>query len=222
MATIKINEGTKFETPVDLEDGEGIIFVHPHKNRMWQSIDQGCLMSLLGLVTLGIIYIFKPKQRWQISFVLTNKRIVAIPVPPNKKQNPVSSYYYKNIINAKRSNQAKKSDEARIADLYITLSGKGNQVTYRVGMALTAGNIFSSFKADIIEGEARNASVRSATSATFDQGIYTQQSIDKYYAAMEKAAKDRAANMDFSKAGHAQILDYIVDVINSCVEEAKK
>jgi hypothetical protein len=222
MTTVKINEGTKFETPLDLEDGEGIIFVHPSKNRMWQSIDQGCLMMLLGVVTLGIIYIFKPKQRWQVNFVLTNKRIVTIPVPPNKKNNPVDSYYYKDIIKAKPTTQAKESDEARIADLHIIMSGKGNLVNFRVGMAITAGNIFNSFKADIVEGEARNAGVRSATSATFDQGIYTLKSIDKYYAAMEKAARDRAANMDFSKAGHTQIRDYIVDVINICVEEVKK
>jgi hypothetical protein len=39
---------------------------------------------------------------------------------------------------------------------------------------------------------------------------------------MNKNAQARAAGMDFSKAKHQQLRDYIVDVINSCVEEINK
>jgi hypothetical protein len=65
--------------------------------------------------------------------------------------------------------------------------------------------------------KARNASVYNSGLAAFDQGHYTQASIDKYYAAMGKAA-----NMDFSDAAHNKLRDYIVDVINSCVGEINK
>jgi hypothetical protein len=34
MATVKIHEGTKIETSLDLQDDEGVIFVSPEKNKL--------------------------------------------------------------------------------------------------------------------------------------------------------------------------------------------
>ena len=62
-----------------MEDGEGVIFVKPPKNLIARAI---------GVKT------------WNVTAVLTNKRLVVIPQPPNKKNMQFESYYYKNIESA--------------------------------------------------------------------------------------------------------------------------
>jgi hypothetical protein len=228
METVKFDEGTKFETSLDLQDDEGVIFVRPIQNKMIRHIDSGCLWTLLTFITLGLALIFKPKQTWQANFVITSQRVVSIPLPPNKKNFPVESFYFSDISKVKAVKQDKASDEASSANFTITMkpTGKssiqGNIITFMVCMAMTAKNWFNAFKAEVAEGQARNASVMNASLAAMDYQHYTKKSVDKYYAEMERRAKERAANMDFSKAGHAQVRDFIVDLINTCVEEVNK
>jgi cysteine sulfinate desulfinase/cysteine desulfurase-like protein len=57
-----------------------------------------------------------------------------------------------------------------------------------------------------------------AHAAATGAATYTEYSPN--FAAMDKAAKARAENMDFSKAGHRQMRDYIVDVVSQCVKIA--
>jgi hypothetical protein len=42
VATVKIHEGTKFETTVDLQEDEGVIFVSPEKSKLMRCIPQRC------------------------------------------------------------------------------------------------------------------------------------------------------------------------------------
>jgi len=232
MATVKIHEGTKFETPLDLQDDEGIVFAVPLKNKVMRNINPGCLWTFLTLVTLGIILIFVPKarpKRVNGNFVLTNKRIVVIPRPPNKKNDPVESFYWKDISKAKAISQYKKSNEVAMGqfDLYLIPGRnpqypKGEVLNFFIFAEASLKNLMTQMSAAAAENAAANAAVMGATMRSFDEGVYTSKSLDKYYAAMEKRAKDRAKNLDFSSADHNQMRDYIVDVINGCVEEFKK
>jgi hypothetical protein len=104
MATVKIHEGTKFEVAAELEDGESIVFTVPEKIKVMRRIEMGCLWQFLTLITAGIICIFVKKARpvsWMVNFIITNKRVINIPVSPNKKNNPTESFYWKNIHKAK-------------------------------------------------------------------------------------------------------------------------
>ena len=232
MATVKIHEGTKFETPLDLEDDEGIVFVVPEKNRIRLTVNPGCLWQLLWFLTLGIICIFVPKARnrqWNVNFVLTNKRVIIIPCPPNKKGNPVESFYWKDIVRARAQKTVDKSQAAAFAILNIMLKDgsvpenfPSGDIQFYLSMEMTRENIRAAREAARIENAAKNATQNSIIGQSWGDGVYTQKSMDKYYAAMEKRAKDRAANMDFSSADHNQMRDYIVDVINDCVDEANK
>jgi len=232
MATVKIHEGTKHETPLDLEDDEGIVFVVPAKNYVLRIVTPGCLYQLLQVVTLGIICIFVKEARnkqWYASFVITNKRIIVIPRLPNKKNDPVESFYWKDIVHAKSVKAQKQSDAAGRAEFSVTIKAganhdypKGELIQFYLCAEASLKTAFNVMKAAHAENAAANAAVMGATMRTFDEGVYTSKSLDKYYAAMEKRAKDRAANLDFSKADHSQMRDYIVDVINDCVDEVNK
>jgi len=211
MATVKFDEGTKFETSLDLEEGEGVIFVKPPKNKSERAIG------------------FKV---WYVTIVITNKRLVTIPQPPNKKKIQTESFYYKDIKTAKVKSPMTSEGEDNRALFNIILNNggsskyeadkKGDNGFFSIKMEMSAKNIIGSFINDIIRGAARNASVANASLSTFDRPHYTDNSVDKYYETMNKQAKERAASLDFAKAGHKDIRDYIVDVVNLCVEEANK
>ena len=89
---------------------------------------------------------------------------------------------------------------------------------------MSLGNVLKAMSAWNSEVDAKNASVYGASlrMAKGEDYVYTKASLDKYYANMEKAAQERAKNLDFSKADHNQTRDYIVDLINQCVEEVNK
>jgi hypothetical protein len=215
MATVKIHEGTKNETSLDLQDDEGVIFVCPQKNLIWRNIPAGCLFFL------------HPGKKWKANLVITSKRLITIPLPPNKKNFAVESYYFKDMTKAKAVSQQQASQEAAMAVFSVSMKPGGNSSFLEGGqfwvcMESNLKNLFTAFKAHEAEDNARNAGVYNAGFALMDEGHYTQKSIDKYYAAIEKRAKEKAASMDFSKAGHAQIRDCIVDLINTCVEEVNK
>jgi hypothetical protein len=214
MATVKIHEGTKFETTVDLQEDEGVIFVRPEKNKLLRFVSLGC---------------FKGNKNWQIYLVITSKRIMAIPFPPNKKNYPVESYYWKDITKARA--EAGQNAQADAQGASFSIGMKPGQTsscteggTFQVLMAMTAGNLFKAVAAMDAQANAANAGAVGA-SLRMAQGqdyVYTKASLDRYYANMAKQAQDRAANIDFSKASHSQIRDYIVNLINDCVAEANK
>ena len=212
MATVKIHEGTKHETPLDLQDDEGIIFISPEKNNLLRVVPLGC---------------FKGNRNRLINLVITSKRVITIPTPPNKKNYPVESFYWKDIASAKEKKANDAADASRFAYFYINMKqGQTSSSTeggeFWIRMAMTAGNLLKSLKTMHEVTSAENAALMGAQLAAFDRGHYTDKSIDKYYANMAKQAKDRAANLDFSKADHNQIRDYIVNVINDCVAEVAK
>ena len=214
MATVKIHEGTKAETSVDLQDDEGVLFVSPEKSKLLRFVEQGC---------------FKGTKNWQINLVITSKRIIAIPFSPNKKNYPVESYYFKDITGAKTIKAKDAADASRWADFSINMkpgqtSSSSEGGTFKIMMAMTAGNIFKALAAANAVSSAENAAIMGA-SLRMAQGpdyVYTQASLDRYYANMAKQAQDRAKSMDFSKADHGQFRDYLVNLINDCVAEAAK
>jgi len=215
MKTVKFHEGTKNETSLDLEDGEGVIFVKPERNSIWR--------------TIGMKY-------WYINLVITDKRLVTIPLPPNKKNRQVESYYFDDISGIKAESQQDKTQEASMAGFSISMKkgGKSSYVeggvfTVRMVMAVTKilgmllsrigsgmANQFEQSNA-VIQAQARTDESKAHAQAT---GASTYTEYSPNFAAMEKAAKASAANMDFSRAGHQQIRDYIVNVVGQCVDIA--
>ena len=202
MATVKFDEGTKFETSLNLEDDEGVIFVRPPKNLIFK--------------TVGMKY-------WTLNLVLTNKRLVTIPVPPNKKDWQVESYYYNEMTGAREVKQT-SGDEGSMASFAIDMKEggkssyvKGGEFTIRMEMGVL--NVFKKLAGDVSRGLDKNAGVLNASyRAAFEDGHYTAKSLDKYYAKQNEIAKARAANMDFSNTDHQQLRGYIVDVVNQFVE----
>ena len=207
MATVKIHEGTKAETTVDLQDDEGVLFICPERNKFMRSIPQGC---------------FKGNKQWIANLVVTSKRIITIPRQPNKKNYPVESFYFKDITNAKTVKATDANDAARMARFTLTMKTPWEGGEFWIPMAMTVGNFLKAASAANAVTRAENAAIMGASlrMASGQDYVYTKASLDKYYANMAQQAKDRAANMDFSKADHSQIRDYLVDVINKCVEEA--
>jgi len=209
MATVKFDEGTKFETTLELEDGEGVIFVRPLKNKTMVMYSDGCLKPLIG-----------QSRSCYANLVITNKRIAAIPVPPNKKNRSVGSFYFKDINKAAMEKGRDAAEDARSATFKILLKPKGETVRFMILYQMSLKNIVNITQAQMAVDSANNAAVIGASLRTFDEAHYTSKSLDKYYAKMAENAKARAGNMDFSTAEHAEIRDYLVDVINQFVEIA--
>jgi len=208
MATVKFREGKKEETSFNVPDDEGIIYVSPDKNAMTRFIPLGC---------------FKGNKIFWMGLIITSKRIIAVPLAPNKKNYPVESLYWKDIVGAKAVKQQQASDEAAHAVFTLNMNTPWEGGQFWVSMEMTVKNWLKVASAAAAEQNAKNhaSGVYSGLQA-MDSVYYTQKSVDKYWDTMAKRANDRAKNMDFSNAGHAQIRDFIVDVINDCAAEAAK
>ena len=216
MATAKFHEGTKFETSLDLEEGEGIIFVKPEKNR---------ISRVIGM------------KAWIVNLVITDRRLVTIPMPKYQKKYAMESYYFKDMNGVKAEAQHDKSTEASFADFSVNMKQGGNS-TYREGgrfqimMVFSLLNLIKAFRADTAEAKAKYgtydgfaeyaASGKTDSSRAYAEATgashYTEYSPN--YAKMRDAAKARVANMDFSREAHQKIRDYIVGVVNQCIEIA--
>jgi len=237
MATVKIHEGTKLETPLNLEDGEGIIFVQPKANRMQRFYHSGCLMALLTIITLGIISIFKPTKRWYINLVITDKRLITIPTLPNKRNFEVESYYFKDMVRIKDVTESKE-DEMKMAAFTINMKKGGNSKYEEGGEfwihgAPTVGKFVKGIGGGILSGLGDVAGQIVAQGAAADKtaesrryaeatgaSTYTEYSVD--YGAMEKAAKARMANVDTSNMDHNLVRDCIFELVEKGIELANK
>ena len=207
MATVKFDEGTKIETSLDLEDGEVIIFVKPPKNLIARNV---------GFKT------------WNVTAIITNKRLVTIPQPPNKKNYAVESYYFKDIASANQERAASKSQEAMWGFFSISMKSKGNSSfmeggKFMVRMDLGLMSFLKSFKAEIDEGSVlakQSWAIYSADMQTRENYSKAQSSGASHYVEvspnLSKIAAD-AQNKDYSKFGHNQIRDYIISLVNQCV-----
>jgi hypothetical protein len=215
MKTVKFHEGTKVETSLDLEDGEGVIFVKPEKNSIWR--------------TIGMKY-------WYINLVITDKRLVTIPLPPNKKNRQVESYYFKDISDIRAQAQQDKTQEASMANFSVSMKGggkssyvEGGVFTVRMVMAVTRilGMLLGRIGSGMANQFNQSATQVTAYAQTMESkahaeatGASTYTEYSPNFTAMDRAAKASAANMDFSRAGHQQIRDYIVNVVSQCVDIA--
>ena len=217
MATVKFHEGTKIETSLDLEDGEGVIYSRPPQNGIYRN---------KGMT-----------KTWEINLVLTDRRLVTIPVPPNKKSKQVESYYYKDIASISAKAAHSKDVEAIWAYFVINMKNGGNSKyeeggTFDIRMVMNAKNfltsLISSFKASDAAGPQYNGFAEYAAEGKTDASRahaeatgashYTVYSPN--YAKMQKEAEAKVAAMDFSKMEHNQIRDIIIDLVNQYVEIA--
>ena len=225
MTTVKFEEGTKFETSLNLEDGEGIIFVKPPKNSMYVMVSEGCLMGLLTIITLGIIRIFKPIKRWRTNLVVTNKRVVTIPMPPNKKNFPAESYYLKDILSVKAENVANASNTQRMSGALFNINMKDGAPIketrkFTIAMEMSAKNILSVIGQGLKDG----ASDMANQFAQYNAGLQTYHNrlqAESTGASHYLAISHKVGKKDFSQTGPEDLRDFIVEVIDDCIEAAK-
>jgi hypothetical protein len=204
MATVKIHEGTKFETTVDLQDDEGIIFIVPSKHRFARMVSLGCT---------------KGTKLYYGNLVITDKRVITIPHPPNKKNYPADSYYFKDIAGARAVKQAQASQEAAAAEFTINMKPGQTSSCTEIGKSyiyyeVNLKNFLTAMSAASDEKAAKDAKL-----SFFGEAVMGE-SVGKKTFDMRARAIKRANNLDFSSAGHAKIRDYIVDLINDCAAEA--
>jgi hypothetical protein len=186
-------------------------------------------MGCLTIITLFIIRIFKPIKHWKATFVLTNKRLVSIPLPPNKKNWPAESFYYKDIVKAhvvKPTDQ--KMGEKTNATFGLILE-KDAQTAFKGDNQF---NIWAKMNAKYWANAAKMLANQVGTGMMnqlneSNDMIQTQQNEmearakgDKYYEVV-KTAKIKLENMGSSDAGHVQIRDFFIDLINDCVKIVK-
>jgi hypothetical protein len=206
MVTVKFNEGTKKETKLDLQDGEEIIFVRPPKNTMFRNIPTGCLS------------IFTGGKTWIVEMVITNKRLVTIPIPPNKKNFEIESYYFKDMASAKSKQSV---NEGSFADFSVSMNTGGSSKYLEGGvfrLRATVGKIFLNAAKEL-----GNELVNTIN----EQGDATRTDLNRNQALLSGAShytaiKTKASKMDHSKSGHQQVRNYMVDLINECIEAANK
>jgi len=228
MATIKFHEGTKFETKLDLEDEETVLFVKPVKSKIYRHIQDGCLMGLLTVITLGIIRIFKPTRQWMANIVLTNKRVVTIPIPPNKKKMPVESFYFNEISEAKIIPPAdKETGETAFAMFGINLKSDAKSscldggefwvyMTWDAQGFLNAGKLLLKKLGASAMDMANEAGAMAQTQLNYDEAVASNK---KYYNVV-KAVKTKVEAGDCSKFGHVELRDFLIELINDCAQAA--
>jgi hypothetical protein len=228
MATVKIQEGTKKETSLELEDGEGVIFVVPIENNVMRFIAGGCLFFL------------KPSKVWYVNLVITDKRLIAIPVPPNKKNYKVESYYFKDmddIVEREQSNEEAMSQ----AKFGLKMKQGGNSTyendggfsgDFTIIGKRTIGKLVKGVGGGIVKGlsdqfEKSNAMIQ-AQAKTMESkaqaeatGAATYTEYSPNYAAMEKAAKARIDTIDTSNSDHFIMRDCVFHLVYAGMEVAK-
>ena len=216
---------------MDLADDEGVIYVKPEKNVLWRNIPAGCLFFL------------HPGKKWQANMVITNKRLVTIPMPKYQKKYTVESYYFKDMTGARTISAKSKEAEAAIAQFAVEMKPGGSSSyvdggEFWVCYEFTAKNFLKVMKASQADFNANYPYAKSglavfqASAATVANkaaaenraaatgGVAYWTEVAPNYGKMTAAAKARAEGMDFSKEGHAQLRDFIVDMINQFVEVA--
>jgi len=226
MATVKFDEGTKKETSLELEDGEVIIWVKSPKNAMVTQVDEGCLKLLLTFITFGIILFFKPTKQWGSNFVITNKRVVSIPQPPNKKNFPIESYYFNKdfgSINAENVG-TKQSDRMVNAAMNIYFGPNSSYKNSRkifIQMEMSAKNIFKlvgQMGKEGLNDLGNSLGQYNAQLQSYHNKLDAESSGAMYYKEITHKA-EKLAQGDTSVEG---LRDAIVDLICDCIEASKK
>ena len=226
MTTVKFEEGTKKETSLELEDGEVIIWVKSPKNAMATTVEDGCLMGFLTLITLGIILIFKPPKHWMTNLVITNKRVVSIPLPPNKKNYPAESYYYNKDFGSVKAITvgSKQSDRMANAAMNIFFGPNSSYKKPRkigMQMELSAKNVLKVLGQMGKEGLndlGNSLGQYNAQLQSYHNKLEAESSGAMYYKEITHKA-EKLAQSDTSIEG---LRDAIIDIIDDCIEASKK
>ena len=226
MATVKFEEGTKKETSLDLEDGEIIIWVKSPKNAMQTNVDDGCLMGFLTIITLGIIRIFKPTRYWGTNLVITNKRVVSIPQPPNKKNYPAESYYFNKDFGSVKAQAvgSKQSDRMMNAAMMIYFGPDSSFKEPRriaMQMQMSAKNIFK------VAGQMGKESLNDISNSLGQYNAQLQSYHNKLDAESSGASHYKEITFKAEKLAQGDtsiegLRDAIIDIIGDCIEASKK
>ena len=226
MAIVKFDEGTKKETSLELEDDEVIIWVKSPKNAMQTNVDDGCLMGFLTIITLGIIRIFKPTKYWGTNLVITSKRVVSIPQPPNKKNYPAESYYYNKDFGTIKAQAVgtKQSDRMVNAAMNIYFGPNSSYKDSRkiiIQMEMSAKNIFKLVGQMGKEGLSdigNSLGQYNAQLQSYHNKLDAESSGAMYYKEITHKA-EKLAQGDTSIEG---LRDAIIEIIDDCIEASKK
>ena len=226
MAAVKFHEGTKFPTSLDLEDGEEIIWVRPEKNAMGTYIaDEGCLKTLLIFATFGIYAIFKPSKAWANNLVITTKRVVSIPIPPNKKKWPVESYYYKDITSVKpEAVGQKQSDRMQNAAMVLNFNPNSEYKHPRkitISMERNLKNTLKVLGQGAIEGLNDLGNQLGQVNATW-QTQNNKAHAETWGASHYKEVTFKAQKLTQSGTDIEGFRDAIIEIIYDCIEASKK
>jgi|GEM_PF-4276937 len=226
MATVKFHEGTKFPTSLDLESDESIIWVRPEKNAMGTYIaDEGCLKYLLVFATFGIYAIFKPSKAWANNLVITTKRVVSIPIPPNKKKWPVESYYYKDITSVKpEAVGQKESDRMQNAAMVLNFNPNSEYKHPRkitISMERNLKNTLKVLGQGAIEGLndlGNSLGEYNASQKSYHNKLEAESSGASHY----KEVTFKAQKLAQSDTDIEGFRDAIIEIIYGCKEASEK
>lgn len=226
MATVKFDEGTKKETSLELEDGEFIIWAKSPKNAMHTAVEEGCLMGFLTLITLGIILIFKPPKAWIANIVITNKRVVSIPQPPNKKNYPAESYYYNKDFGSVKAVTvgSKQSDRMMNAAMIIYFGPNSSYKKPRkigMQMEMSAKNIFKLVGQMGKEGLSDIGNSLGQYNAQL-QSYHNKLTAESTGASYYKEITFKAGKLAQGDTSVEGLRDAIIDIIDDCIEASKK
>jgi hypothetical protein len=200
------------QTSFDLEDGEFVVFASTTKDKMNQEIQ------------LGRWELDNSKTYYRISCAITNKRVVTVPYPPNKKNKTQESIYYsqmKGLEEIKREN---------FGNFYIS-TNEGSYF-FNIGVAMNALNIFK-LVGSFMSSSAKEMAIETAKDGSHvrHQGAVDQgESFSKHQAAYNKDAAeyDKMIEEARSRMGDSTLgkvykwNDFLVSLITQCMEKAKK
>jgi hypothetical protein len=229
MKTVKFDEGKKCETSFDFDDDEVIIF-GPVENTTYRFIHEGCLKALLTIATMFIILFFWPTKRWVANFILTSKRLVSIPLPPNKKNYPVESFYFTDIVKAyvveptdpKRGERSSAQFGLRMKnDAVVAFKGEQQFWVWAKVNAKYFANMAKQLVNQVGTGMLNQLNESADMIQTQHNKDEAEKRGDKSYEVV-KTAKYKLEAMGNSDVDHIQIRNFFIDMINECVSIVNK
>jgi len=233
MAKFTFEDQTSFE----LEDGERVLYAQTANKNVshTQRIDEpdGCLISLLNLVTIGFYKMLKSKN-WIANIAITDRRVVTVPGKlfnnAKKLAYGTESMRYTDMIDVQIIQEDK--DYSKIQGKFVikNVNDKGVNHQFIIRTKKTLGEALSiigstlaknhKLTIDVMKGWSlqRHQSSYNSGDKTFDQAQAAYNKDAAFYDSLLAETKD----VDTSKAGHLDLRNYMVSLILTCLEHSHK
>jgi len=237
MAKFTFDDKTTFE----LEDGERVFYAQTANKNVSTTtrMDEpdGCLISLLNLVTIGFYKMLKTKF-WLANIAITDRRVVTVPSTMNKPKKlatcQAESMRYTDMMDVRIIKEDK--DYSKIQGKFVIKNVNDNGINHQfviltkktLGEALSiVGSMISSTVArnsqltvDVMKGWSlqRHQSSYDSGDKTFNQAQAAYNKDAAFYDSLLADTK----NVDTSKASHMELRDYMVTLILTCLEHSHK